>query len=147
MLVASANSSGCVRRTISITSEPNGALVWLNGREIGRTPVTVDFLYYGEYDVQMVADGYEPLLTTGQANAPLWDNVPLDLFAEITPGKKHSRIQWHYVMSPRNDDPVALLERAREMRSRIGDPAAPEAAAEAAPPPSVSPSPQVDSWK
>ena len=149
LLVACLPMTGCVRRTISITSDPNGALVWLNGREIGRTPVTVDFLYYGEYDVQLVADGYEPLLTTGQADAPLWDNVPLDLFAEITPGEKHSRIQWHYVMSPRNDDPVALLERAREMRSRAGDSAAPAAAAEVAPPPSGSPapSPQVDSRK
>lgn len=114
-------NTGCVRRTISITSDPSGALVWLNGREIGRTPVSVEFLYYGEYDVQLVAEGYEPLLTTGKADAPLWDNVPLDFFAEITPGEKHSRIEWHYVMSPRDDDPAALLERARELRARLPD--------------------------
>jgi hypothetical protein len=133
MLVAGVLSSGCVRRTISITSEPAGALVWLNGREVGRTPVSVDFLYYGEYDVQLVADGCEPLLTTGRANAPWWDNVPLDFFAEITPGEKHSRIQWHYVMSPRDDDPAGLLERAQELRGKvtaIGDSSpAPEAPA------------------
>lgn len=111
--------TGCVRRTITITSEPAGALVWLNGREIGRTPVTVDFLYYGEYDVQLVADGCEPLLTTGKADAPWWDNVPLDLMAEVTPGQKRSEIHWHYVLGPRHDDPEALLERARELRSRV----------------------------
>jgi hypothetical protein len=115
---------GCVRRTISITSEPTGALVWLNGREIGRTPVSVDFLYYGVYDVQIVAEGYEPLLTTGKADAPWWDNVPLDFFAEITPGEKHSRIEWHYALSPRDDDPAALLERARQLRGQV-DPSPP----------------------
>ncbi len=112
-------ATGCVRRTISITSEPTGALVWLNGREVGRTPVTVDFLYYGEYDVQLVADGFEPLITTGKADAPIWDVVPFDLVSEVTPGEKHSRIAWHYQMMPRNDDPQLLLERARELRGKI----------------------------
>ena len=119
IVLCCAAMTGCVRRTITITSEPSGALVWLNSREIGRTPVTVDFLYYGVYDVQLVAEGYEPLLTTGTADAPWWDNVPLDIFAEITPGEKESHIEWHYVMTPRNDDPVALLERAKELRSRV----------------------------
>ena len=56
--------TGCVRRTISIVSNPPGALVWLNDREVGRTPIEVEFLYYGTYDVRIVKDGYEPLITT-----------------------------------------------------------------------------------
>jgi hypothetical protein len=86
--------TGCVRRTITITSEPSGALCWLNGREVGRTPVTVDFLHYGTYDVVLEADECEPLLTSGKANPPLWDNVPLDLFAEMAPGEPHAYIAW-----------------------------------------------------
>ena len=58
---------GCVKRTIMVTSDPEGALVWLNEREVGRTPVEVEFLYYGTYDVRLVKDGYEPLLTKGEA--------------------------------------------------------------------------------
>ena len=119
--------TGCVRRTITVTSDPSGALVWLNGREVGRTPVTVDFLYYGTYDVQLVADDCEPLLTKGQANAPWWDHVPLDFAAEVTPGEKHSRIAWHYQLTPRQDDPQALLERARQLRDRVPqEPAQPQ---------------------
>jgi len=110
---------GCVRRTISITCDPPGALLWLNGREIGRTPVDVDFLYYGIYDVQLVKDGYEPLLTTGEADAPWWDIIPLDLVSEAMPGDKRVRIQWHYTMQPRNDDQVGLLQRARDLRQTI----------------------------
>lgn len=114
--------AGCVRRTISINSDPPGALLWLNGREIGRTPVDVDFLYYGIYDVQLVADGYEPLLTSGEAAPPWWDNIPLDLFSELVPGEHESRIIWNYQLQPRNDDPAGLLERARELRQRIALP-------------------------
>jgi hypothetical protein len=44
---------GCVERTISITSEPEGALVYLNDEEVGRTPVSVPFTFYGVYDVRL----------------------------------------------------------------------------------------------
>jgi hypothetical protein len=108
--------TGCIRRTISITSEPAGALVHLNDREIGRTPVQVDFLYYGDYDVRLTMDGYEPLMTRGAAKAPWWDSIPLDLATEMIPGQPHSRIEWHYVLEPRRDDPAALLKAARELR-------------------------------
>jgi len=110
---------GCVRRTISISSEPAGALCWLNGREIGRTPLSVDFLYYGDYDVVLKKDGFEPLLTKGEAKAPLWDTVPFDFVAEVVPGERQSNFTWHYEMQPRDDDPAALLERARRLRDRV----------------------------
>jgi hypothetical protein len=48
---------GCVQRHITITSEPEGALVYLNNNEIGRTPITTDFTYYGNFDVQLRKEG------------------------------------------------------------------------------------------
>ena len=129
-LVALIAMPGCVRRTISITSDPTGALVTLNGREVGRTPLDVDFLYYGTYDVVLEKDGCEPLLTFGEADAPIWDNVPLDLFAELAPANLSSHIAWHYMLEPRNDDPAALVDRAREVRDRLE--AAPHPATEPA---------------
>jgi hypothetical protein len=110
-------SSGCVRRTISITSTPAGALVWVNDQEIGRTPVDVDFVYYGTYDVRLVKDGYEPLLTFGDAAYPLWDLPGPDFFAELVPATIHSEIEWHYDLQPKNDDRGLLLDRARDLRS------------------------------
>lgn len=127
-------AGGCVERTISITSDPPGALVWLNDREVGRTPVEVGFVHYGTYDVRLSKEGYEPLMTSGEAKPPLWDNVPLDFFAEFVPGAK-SRIAWHYELGPREDDPARLIERARELRDEaVGkepEPASSEAAATA----------------
>ncbi|MGI9013639.1 MAG: PEGA domain-containing protein [Phycisphaerales bacterium] len=110
---------GCVRRTLRVTSDPPGALVWLNDREVGRTPVEVDFTFYGDYDVRLVHEGYEPLWAIGKARAPLWDTVPFDLAAEAMPGKPHAQIEWHYTLTPRDDDPDRLLERADELRTRV----------------------------
>ena len=51
---------GCVRRTITISTDPPGTMVWLNDREVGRSPVDVDFDYYGTYDAQEIFDELEP---------------------------------------------------------------------------------------
>jgi hypothetical protein len=115
-----AAGAGCVERTITITSEPPGALVWLNEREVGRTPLDVDFLYYGEYDVRLERDGYEPLMTSGHAAAPLWDTIPLDLGAELVPAELRSHVRWHYVLEPRMDDAAALEARAATLRAKAG---------------------------
>src|SRR5690349_12709672 len=62
--------TGCVRRELTVTSEPAGALVYLNGLEAGRTPFTTDFTYYGNYDVQVRREGTEPLVTSKNIVAP-----------------------------------------------------------------------------
>ena len=118
VLAALVASSGCVRRTITITTEPQGTLVWLNDREVGRTPVEVDFKHYGTYDVRLEHRGYEPMMTSGRADPPWWDHVVLDLIAELTPVDLESRIEWHYVMEPLDDDLDALVNRARELRAK-----------------------------
>ena len=111
--------TGCVRRTISIVTEPPGALVWLNDREVGRTPIEVEFLYYGTYDVRIVKDGYEPLITFGRADAPLWDMVGIDLAAELLPLELHSRIEWIYQLEPAMFDEPGLIQRARDLRAQV----------------------------
>jgi hypothetical protein len=117
--------SGCVQRTISISSHPEGALVWLNGREVGRTPVEVEFLHYGTYDVRLTKDGYESMLTSGEAKPPWWDSIPFDLVAEMTPGEKVSRIAWHYDLLVLPEDPdrlrADLRDRADLFRARAAE--------------------------
>lgn len=113
--------AGCVRRTIEISSDPAGALVFLNDREVGRTPLQVDFVYYGTYDVRLLKDGCEALLTSGDAKPPWWDNIPLDILAEAVPGEPHAQVKWHYTLQPEDDDPARLANRARDMRATIPD--------------------------
>lgn len=128
-LLALAAATGCVQRTVSITTDPPGALVWLNDREIGRTPLEVGFDYYGTYDVRLEREGYEPVMTSGRANAPWWDTVGLDLVSELIPADLHSRVAWHYVLEPLDDDPDALVERARNLRARLAAPGGSDATA------------------
>ncbi len=113
-------SVGCIQRTISITSEPTGALVYLNDDEVGRTPVTVPFTFYGVYDVRMEAEGYHPLWTQQRAKAPWWETPGIDLFAEAVP-KNKAELKWHFTMDeqPPADEVDAdkLLGHARQMRA------------------------------
>lgn len=108
---------GCVERTISITSEPSGVLVYLNDEEVGRTPVTVPFTYYGKYDVRLQKPGFTPLWTSGDAVAPWWEFPGPDLIAEM--GDNKVKIDWHYKLEPRDENsPDEVLKNAQKMRDR-----------------------------
>ena len=133
LVLLAALSTGCVRRTIMITSQPPGVLIWINDREVGRTPVDVDFEYYGVYDVRLELAGYEPMMTSGKASAPWWDKVGADFFAELVPADLHSEVRWHYVLTPLTEDRGALIERAAQLRLDLSVPETDDAAAD--PPP------------
>ena len=125
-------SSGCVRRTIMITSEPPGVLVWVNDREVGRTPVDIDFEYYGVYDVRLELAGYEPMMTSGEAAPPWWDGVGMDFFAELVPADLHSEVRWHYDLAPLMEDREALVDRADRLRQDLSNPQVDEPQADSA---------------
>lgn len=111
-------STGCVRRTLRISSTPPGALVWVNHQEVGRTPLEIDFTYYGHYDVQLSHDEHEPMLTDAEANPPVWDVIGLDFLFEVAPFQSHSVVEWHFDLEPRSDDLDALVTRARDLRTQ-----------------------------
>jgi hypothetical protein len=110
----------CVRRTISITTEPPNARVFLNDQEIGSSPVTTDFLWYGDYEVDVRKDGYETLQTSWKIDAPWYQVIPIDFFAEVLwPGQLHDYRQQHYVLKPSEPaDTEELLKRAGELRDQ-----------------------------
>lgn len=117
--------AGCVERRLTITSEPSNALVYMNGKEIGRTPIETDFLWYGNYDVQVRKEGYQTLKTHSRISAPWWQWVPIDLLAELMPWHPTDQQLLHYTLNPAaaSDTPVeALIDRATEMKSRIEGP-------------------------
>lgn len=82
LLVFGFGFSGCVERYISITSEPSGAIVWLNDEEVGATPIRIAFTWYGDYEVVLRKDGYETLKTSHKADAPVYQWVGLDFVSE-----------------------------------------------------------------
>ena len=109
---------GCIQRTVTITSEPSGALTYLNDEEVGRTPVEVPFTFYGVYDVRLQHAGYTPLWTTHKAEAPWWEAPGPDLVAEYVGGKV--QLNWHFEMEPLKEvSDEALIDRARQLRAEL----------------------------
>jgi hypothetical protein len=121
-------AGGCVERRIHVTSEPTGARVWLNDVDVGVTPLEVDFNYFGVYDVRLRKEGFEPLATTAEAEAPFHEWPVIDFFALAWPGTKRTDIRWHFEMAPEDVDTAALLERAVTLRDAEEARAAAEAA-------------------
>ncbi len=123
MLVVALTSSACVRRTIKITTEPPNARVFLNDQEIGRSEVTTDFLWYGDYGVTIRKEGYETLQTNWTVKAPWYQWVPFDFFSEVLwPGELHDQHERHFVLEPaRTPTQEELVERAVETRERALD--------------------------
>ena len=111
--------SGCVRRVVDITSDPEGAVVWVNDREVGQTPVEVEFVHYGEFDVQVLKPGYEPITAGEKASAPFWDWLGLDLLAEIFPANLVSRNAWHFDLEEEEGDGESVVRRAEQLRTRL----------------------------
>lgn len=120
---------GCNRRTIEITSEPAGALVYLNDIEVGRTPLEVDFRYYGVYDVRLALAGYRPLATSAEAVAPFSEYPGPDLVTSAT--KTHVVVTWNFVLEQLPTD-RAQLERELIDRAKATRAEAPEVEAAAA---------------
>ncbi len=124
VLMCAAVAGGCLERTITVTSEPPGAIVTLNDVEIGRTPVTTGFTYFGVYDVRVRKDGYEPLVTARETATPIWEYPGIDLLAIMAPWRVKTALDWHFELEPEVEPGSAealeaeteLLERAAELR-------------------------------
>jgi len=111
--------AGCVERTITITSDPPGALVHLNDVEIGRTPCSTRFLHYGTYDLRVTKDGYEPWIGARTARAPLHDLPGPDLVAEVLPLRFENTVTWHVELDPVDAQREGLVDRARDLRADL----------------------------
>lgn len=131
-LAALALTAGCVRREIEVTSTPPGALLTLNGREIGRTPTRIEFTFDGVYDVRLKLAGYESVAGSGDSDMPVWDFMGADLVAEIVPTDIHRLEHWHFELVP-DDDANASLRHRAEAAQRFVE-ALPVVAPDAPPP-------------
>lgn len=113
-------SAGCVRRTMTINTDPQGATVTLNDEVVGTTPVDVDFTWYGDYDVIVRKEGYQTLRTHERLNAPWYQVPPIDLFAEaLVPFTIHDRHAMQFSLEPAQEiDRAGLIQEATEFRDR-----------------------------
>jgi len=110
--------AGCVERTLTINTNPAGAIVLLNDEEIGATPATVSFNWYGDYNVTIRKPGYETLQTHRKLDAPWYDYFPFDfLVQDIYPGRIVDSCEWSFELKPQKEvDRQELIRSAEQLR-------------------------------
>ena len=120
-LLASLFLGGCVERRLTIKTEPEGALVALNDEEIGESPVTVDFNWYGDYYVRISKEGYETLNTHRDLKGPWYDGFPFDFFAQIVnPNRIVDSYEWTFELAPRRQiSREELIRSAQELEKQL----------------------------
>jgi len=64
-------------QTVGISSTPSGALVTVDGRTIGNTPLTIDLKRKDNHTVKIALDGYHPYEMTliKKTNSWVWGNI------------------------------------------------------------------------
>ena len=112
---------GCVERKLTINTEPQGALVMLNDEDIGESPTTGDFEWYGHYNIRIRKEGYETLKTHRELKSPWYDEMPFDFFAQILyPGRIVDSYEWTFELSPKRQiSRDELIQDAQEAKEQL----------------------------
>ncbi|MFH0962674.1 MAG: PEGA domain-containing protein [Planctomycetota bacterium] len=110
--------TGCVKRSLLVKSDPPGAAVFIDDKEVGTTPVTVPFYHYGYREVRLEKDGYETKTEIVRIKAPASEVYPLDFFADVLlPTTIYDRRQVSFSLDEREAvEEDKLMERAIDMR-------------------------------
>jgi hypothetical protein len=114
--------AGCVEQTLTLDSTPSGALVTANDQELGRTPVTRDFVTYGNYELAFRLDGYDTLKVQQNVNCPVWMLIPSDLVCELLPFWFKDQRHYHYKLTAattQEADPQRMQARAQDFKAML----------------------------
>ena len=126
---------GCVLRSLTIDSEPSGAMVYLDDEPVGETPVTTTFTYYGTRKITLEkidAEGrllYERKIVYEKIKPPLYQIFPFDFFSELViPVKLKDEHYLTYQLEPLKQLPKEetqknVIKNAGELRDRLRMPA------------------------
>jgi PEGA domain-containing protein len=136
-ILCAACLSGCVRRRMTIRTNPPGAVVYVDGYQIGTTPVSTNFVHYGTRNLRIVAPGYETLHVEQPIPAPWYQIPPIDFVAEtMVPKEIRDHRTLNYQLVPqRIVPPDELRGRAEDLRARVAAPGVVPAAANVIQPP------------
>lgn len=107
-----------VRRRLNINSNPQGALVYVDNQQVGVTPCSVDFTYYGTREIRLIKPGFETLTVNQPIPTPWYQYVGLDFISEnLIPTKIRDNRTVNYNLSPQLLIPTQeLIERANQLR-------------------------------
>jgi hypothetical protein len=103
---------------LNVRTNPPGALVYVDNQQIGTTPCSVDFTYYGTREIRLVKPGFETLTLNQPIPAPWYEVPPLDFVSEnLVPNKIRDNRTVTYNLAPQVIVPrEQLIDRAHQLR-------------------------------
>jgi len=117
---------GCIERRLQVNTSPQGARVILNDEQIGLSPVTTTFLWYGDYTVRITKLGYQTLMTHRALKAPWYDTFPFDFVIQVLwPGRIVDTYEWTFDLKPQipiNREDLILQGQALKNQLDVNDP-------------------------
>ncbi|MEK6261288.1 MAG: PEGA domain-containing protein [Planctomycetota bacterium] len=117
--LATLTQTGCVSRRLMVQSNPPGAMVLLEGKEVGYTPTGVDFTYYGTRELTLIKDGYETKTQLVPVRAPWYQWPVIEFFSDnLLPGRITDRRDVQFELEPKRMVPnQELLNRGQILRN------------------------------
>lgn len=85
LMVAACLTAGCVERRMTVRTNPPGAVVYVDREEIGVSPASYHFTYYGTSEFRVVKDGYQTKTVTHKIKKPVYQWFGVELLAELAP--------------------------------------------------------------
>ncbi|MGA2070342.1 MAG: PEGA domain-containing protein [Sedimentisphaerales bacterium] len=115
-------AAGCVERKLTINTNPAGAQVFLNDEEIGVSPVTASFNWYGDYNITIRKQGCETLQTHRKLQVPWYDLSPFDFAVQVIyPGRIVDSYEWSFDLQPQKEVNRQELIKDAERLSKQSD--------------------------
>jgi PEGA domain len=81
-LLAASCSLGCIRRRLTVRTNPPGAAVYVDHQMIGNSPVSSSLVYEGTRQVEVVRDGFRTEKVLRKLSPKWYEVPPLDFFFE-----------------------------------------------------------------
>jgi hypothetical protein len=120
LLVILSAMAGCVERKLTINTNPAGAQVFLNDEEIGISPVTTSFAWYGDYNITIRKQDCVTLQTHRKLEAPWYDLFPFDFVTGVLyPGRIIDSYEWSFDLEPQKEvGRQELIKAAEQIKSQ-----------------------------
>ena len=117
-------TSGCVRRRLTVRTNPPGAVVSVDNQVIGTTPAASPFVFYGTREIRVEKDGYRTETLQRRISPPWYQYPGIDFVAEtLWPWELRDERIIDVELVPQVLEPTAdVLMRADQLRgqSRAG---------------------------
>lgn len=116
---ALASCPACVRKTIAVYSDPPGATVYIDGLEVGRTPVDgIPFDFYGTRGIAVLKEGHLCERRTVEIDTPWYSYFPIDIVSELIIPWEIRDDRYYYFVLQRTEavEDSALIRHAHQTR-------------------------------